>query len=101
MAVEAVVHEALRRAARRRFVSERDLGLDDRVQRGVQPVLFKLTDDRRPASQRTAAGRYSEPMLFDSVRMTRATSRIASRSKGSAGSQFIPWPVRRRRPIGT
>jgi hypothetical protein len=31
----------------------------------AQPALFKLTDDRRPASRRTAAGRYHEPMLFD------------------------------------
>jgi len=34
--VERCANGALRRAARRRFVSERDLGLDDRVQRGVQ-----------------------------------------------------------------
>ena len=30
-----------------------------------QPALFELIDDCRPASQRTATGRYSEPMLFE------------------------------------
>jgi hypothetical protein len=30
-----------------------------------QPTLFKLKDDVRPAPQRSAAGRYSEPTLFD------------------------------------
>ena len=30
-----------------------------------QPALFALIDDCRPASQRNAAGRYAEPMLFD------------------------------------
>jgi len=30
-----------------------------------QPALFELIDDCRPRSQHTAAGRYSEPMLFD------------------------------------
>jgi hypothetical protein len=29
-----------------------------------QSVLFELREDRRPASQRTAAGRYREPSLF-------------------------------------
>jgi hypothetical protein len=32
--------------------------------RQPQPTLFEMRDDRRPASQRTAEGRYSEPMLF-------------------------------------
>jgi hypothetical protein len=31
----------------------------------AQPPLFELVDDHCPWSQRTAAGRYSEPMLFD------------------------------------
>jgi hypothetical protein len=35
------------------------------VRQAQQPALFKLTDDRRPASQHTAAGRYREPLLFD------------------------------------
>jgi hypothetical protein len=30
-----------------------------------QPTLFELKEDARPGSQRTAAGRYSEPSLFD------------------------------------
>ena len=34
------------------------------ARRGVQPVLFALREDTRPASDRTAAGRYSEPSLF-------------------------------------
>ena len=29
-----------------------------------QLALFDLKDDRRPATQRTAAGRYAEPTLF-------------------------------------
>jgi len=29
-----------------------------------QPVLFEMKEDSRPASERTAAGRYSEPGLF-------------------------------------
>ena len=29
-----------------------------------QPVLFEMKDDSRPPSERTAAGRYSEPTLF-------------------------------------
>jgi hypothetical protein len=31
----------------------------------AQPALFELIEDCRPRSQHTAAGRYSEPMLFD------------------------------------
>jgi hypothetical protein len=34
-------------------------------ERQPQPTLFELKDDARPASQRTAAGRYAEPSLFD------------------------------------
>jgi hypothetical protein len=30
-----------------------------------QPALFELIDDFRPRSQHTAAGRFSEPLLFD------------------------------------
>ena len=30
-----------------------------------QPTLFELKEDARPASERTAAGRYAEPTLFD------------------------------------
>jgi hypothetical protein len=29
-----------------------------------QPPLFELRDDLRPATERTAAGRYREPSLF-------------------------------------
>ena len=29
-----------------------------------QPTLFELHEDRRPPSDRTAAGRYLEPSLF-------------------------------------
>ena len=29
-----------------------------------QPALFELIEDARPMTQRTAAGRYAEPMLF-------------------------------------
>jgi hypothetical protein len=29
-----------------------------------QPVLFELKEDRRPASQRSTAGRYREPDLL-------------------------------------
>jgi hypothetical protein len=30
-----------------------------------QPTLFELKDDVRPSPQRSAAGRYLEPTLFD------------------------------------
>ena len=30
----------------------------------VQPALFELHEDRRPQTDRTAAGRYLEPSLF-------------------------------------
>lgn len=33
--------------------------------RQPQPTLFELKEDRRPSSQDTASGRYSEPLLFD------------------------------------
>jgi len=32
--------------------------------RALQPTLFELRDDAKPATQRTAAGRYLEPTLF-------------------------------------
>lgn len=32
--------------------------------RAVQPLLFELRDDTRPAATRTAAGRYLAPSLF-------------------------------------
>ena len=32
--------------------------------KAVQPALFELRDDSRPASERTAARRYLEPSLF-------------------------------------
>jgi hypothetical protein len=32
--------------------------------RKQQLVLFEMKDDRRPASQKTAGGRFSEPTLF-------------------------------------
>jgi hypothetical protein len=33
--------------------------------RRQQPALFELKDDRRPVAERTAAGRYREPSLFN------------------------------------
>ena len=32
-----------------------------------QPPLFELLEDCRPASERSAAGRYSEPSLFSRI----------------------------------
>ena len=32
-----------------------------------QATLFELKDDARPVPQRTAAGRYAEPSLFDGI----------------------------------
>jgi hypothetical protein len=29
-----------------------------------QPTLFPIKEDHKPASERTAAGRYREPLLF-------------------------------------
>jgi hypothetical protein len=34
------------------------------ARRAEQPPLFALRDDRRPETERTAAGRYREPSLF-------------------------------------
>jgi hypothetical protein len=34
--------------------------------RALQPSLFELRDDCRPAAERTAAGRYLEQSLFSS-----------------------------------
>ncbi len=31
----------------------------------LQPALFELREDHRPAAERTAGGRYREPSLFD------------------------------------
>jgi hypothetical protein len=36
-----------------------------RTARGSQPALFELHEDRRPESQRCAAGRYAEPLLLE------------------------------------
>ena len=36
--------------------------------RPPQPVLFELKEDARPPAERTAAGRYLEPTLFDGGR---------------------------------
>jgi hypothetical protein len=38
-----------------------------RAARGEQAALFELKDDCRPAAERTAAGRYSEPSLFEVI----------------------------------
>jgi hypothetical protein len=35
------------------------------ARRAEQLALFEMIDDRRPESQRSPAGRYSEPMLFE------------------------------------
>jgi hypothetical protein len=32
-----------------------------------QLALFELKDDRRPASERSAAGRYAEPTFFEDM----------------------------------
>jgi hypothetical protein len=32
-----------------------------------QPVLFEMKEDCRPETERTAARRYSEPSLFESI----------------------------------
>ncbi len=32
-----------------------------------QPTLFRLIEDARPTSQRTAAGRYAQPILFNII----------------------------------
>lgn len=32
-----------------------------------QPALFPLIDDSRPTAERTAAGRYREPTLFENL----------------------------------
>ena len=46
-----------------------------------QPALFPLVEDCRPKSERSAAGRYSEPSLLDCLRkiMERSDSEGAGR----------------------
>jgi hypothetical protein len=39
-----------------------------------QLALFELKDDCRPATERTAAGRYQEPSLLDRMRGDRETT---------------------------
>jgi hypothetical protein len=63
-----VAHPALIEIDGRRYVW-RDLVQKRREQlraaaKAVQPALFELRDDSRPAAERTAAGRYREPSLF-------------------------------------
>jgi hypothetical protein len=36
-----------------------------RMAEGRQPTLFELKEDRRPIAERTAAGRYLEPVLLE------------------------------------
>jgi hypothetical protein len=43
-----------------------------------QPVLFEMKEDSRPASERTAAGRYTEPSLFAFVEQ----ERLARKGRG-------------------
>jgi len=40
-----------------------------RREREPQPTLFELRVDVRPAAERSAAGRYAEPSLFDGDRL--------------------------------
>jgi hypothetical protein len=44
----------------RRFLRERE-----KRKREPDPTLFPLVDDARPTTQRKAADRYQQPMLFD------------------------------------
>lgn len=44
--------------ARRRQIAEW------KASRPQQPALFELIEDRRPKTERTAAGRYQEPSLL-------------------------------------
>ena len=37
---------------------------EQRQAKSTQPTLFPLREDSRPATQRTADGRFSEPTLF-------------------------------------
>ncbi len=37
---------------------------EQRHEQPTQQTLFELRDDARPGSQRTAGGRFAEPMLF-------------------------------------
>jgi len=36
-----------------------------KARRPQQPALFELKEDCRPRTERSAAGRYAEPSLFD------------------------------------
>ena len=45
-----------------------------RAAQAQQLVLFELKEDRRPASERTATGRYEEPTLLSGMRASIAPS---------------------------
>jgi hypothetical protein len=49
MAVEPFADQALRDTARRRFISKRDLGLDDGVQSGVQLFIRQANAGAAPS----------------------------------------------------
>jgi hypothetical protein len=50
----------------KRLCELRRAQLESRIAaQGRQPALFDLHEDCRPASERTAAGRYSEPTLLE------------------------------------
>ncbi len=44
-----------------------------RAAHAVQPALFELKEDFRPAAERTAAGRYQEPTLFSLITVPTVT----------------------------
>jgi hypothetical protein len=47
-----------------RDINKRRQEQREAARRGEQPALFELHEDCRPATDRTAAGRYLEPSLF-------------------------------------
>lgn len=49
----------------RDIIELRRTQLDAHRKAQEQSALFDLIEDQRPKSQRTASGRYNEPLLFD------------------------------------
>jgi hypothetical protein len=66
-----------------------------------QPVLFEMKEDARPASERTAAGHYSEPTLFafhGEEGIGSGVTNLRSPAKKSRAGQFTRRNTARVRP---
>jgi hypothetical protein len=54
---------------------------------GTQDTLFELREDRRPDSQRSAAGGYQEPSLLDLILLAYGEHHQVSHGRAFAGME--------------